>query len=427
MGSINFNLVKASIIVVLILSFIGIHYGVTLLSIEQYIELRKIELSILVCIGIFGGLMMLFHKKRSRSRNIFASIMLMCGLAAAITLVAFLLNSTGIVVKRCISPGVLSYGNFFAFLFSLYPIDVMRPGWLTLKRTSLLFLPAFLLSIVCVLYVMSGGSLNRVSSLAQAFQVLSPLDLTCRFLMLGYPIYSMILLLKYRKEYNSWVENNYTTIPSISIEWLDYYIVGYFIILISYLYLITVGSIQSTLAHGFIFITFFSGLYGKVLFHSNPYSENQFISDKEVPDENNIIKSNTSKDNYRFEDKIDYYKELLDNWFKTEKPYLRNDFKLIDIAELLPLNRTYLSRLLNEGYQKNFNSLITSLRVEESIRLMNEDSNYTMSQISDITGFSSPSVFGRSFLREKGISPKQYFNEVKIINIQNEKFDEELI
>lgn len=57
---------------------------------------------------------------------------------------------------------------------------------------------------------------------------------------------------------------------------------------------------------------------------------------------------------YRFVDKIPEYKAMLEQWMQTEKPHLNKDFKLLDVMQVLPLNRSYLSRIFNEAYGETF-------------------------------------------------------------------------
>ena len=110
------------------------------------------------------------------------------------------------------------------------------------------------------------------------------------------------------------------------------------------------------------------------------------------------------------------HKEKLIQWMEQDKPYLNTDFRLIDIIEILPLNCTYISRLINDDIGETFFSFVMKYRIEESIRLLESRYDLTIAQIAIESGFSSPSVFGRSFLKEKGISPLEYRKEYMLPN-----------
>lgn len=98
----------------------------------------------------------------------------------------------------------------------------------------------------------------------------------------------------------------------------------------------------------------------------------------------------------------------LERWMQEQKPYRQKDFKLLDVMQVLPLNRSYISHLFNEGYGETFFNFVMRYRIEESVRLLENHPEMNIRRISDLCGFSSPSVFGRAFLKNKGVTPKQY-------------------
>ncbi|MEG1633992.1 MAG: AraC family transcriptional regulator [Rikenellaceae bacterium] len=111
---------------------------------------------------------------------------------------------------------------------------------------------------------------------------------------------------------------------------------------------------------------------------------------------------------YRFVDMMPQYKIKLEEWMDRDKPYLNKDFKLIDVMNVLPLNRSYLSRMFNDLYGETFLSFVMRYRIKESTHLLSTRSDITISYIALICGFSSPSVFGRAFMKIYGVTPKQY-------------------
>lgn len=93
---------------------------------------------------------------------------------------------------------------------------------------------------------------------------------------------------------------------------------------------------------------------------------------------------------------------------ETEKPYLNPEFRLIDLRQILPLNRTYLSQLIHTEYDCNFYQFVTKYRIEEAKRLMTEHPDMKMQDVAEQSGFSSPVVFSRIFTRETGTSPSDW-------------------
>jgi AraC-like DNA-binding protein len=93
---------------------------------------------------------------------------------------------------------------------------------------------------------------------------------------------------------------------------------------------------------------------------------------------------------------------------ETEKPYLNPDFRLNDLRQVLPLNRTYLSQLINTEYGCSFYQWVNRLRIEEAKRLMREQPDLKIQDIADRCGFSSRRVFSQIFTRETGTTPTEW-------------------
>ena len=67
--------------------------------------------------------------------------------------------------------------------------------------------------------------------------------------------------------------------------------------------------------------------------------------------------------------------KTFENYIKKHKPYLDPDFKITDLVEELGINRTYISRFINETYKVNFNRYINRCRLLELERLAKLPSN----------------------------------------------------
>ena len=127
----------------------------------------------------------------------------------------------------------------------------------------------------------------------------------------------------------------------------------------------------------------------QILFRPNPWVEEEETEVSPSPD-------------------LPPYAETLERWMQTEKPYLNKDFRLTDLQRILPLNRTYLSQLINTAFGCTFYQYVTNYRIKEAKRLMREQPEMKVSDVSDRCGFSSPTVFGRTFARETGLTPSEW-------------------
>ena len=77
------------------------------------------------------------------------------------------------------------------------------------------------------------------------------------------------------------------------------------------------------------------------------------------------------------------------------------------LAEIATVNKYYLSHIYKEAYGISPISYMIACRIQEGKRLL-ADTDLSLSQISSILGFSSPSYFSQSFRKAEGISPVEY-------------------
>lgn len=230
-----------------------------------------------------------------------------------------------------------------------------------------------------------------------------------RLLVLFYPIFGLAIMLRYRNNYKVWCENNFASMKNIDSKWLGDYIFGNFVITYSCLVIVFSNNPRSVLVHNIIFLCFFLYGFHRVFSRKNPYPEGYF---KASMNETKAVSSESGEQDQKsqshFARKLPEYREKLEQWMEKEKPYLCKDFKLTDAMEILPLNRSYLSRLFNEGYGESFYQFVMRYRIEESKQLLLSRPDLTISTIAGMSGFSSPSVFGRAFTQEMQCSPMQW-------------------
>lgn len=109
-----------------------------------------------------------------------------------------------------------------------------------------------------------------------------------------------------------------------------------------------------------------------------------------------------------FADKISGYTCQVREWLERECPYLNPDFKLIDVLAAVPLNRTYLSRVFNEGFGSSFSTVVRGYRLAHARKLLVDQPMLSVVEVARRSGFSSGSVFHRVFLAAVGLTPMQY-------------------
>ena len=98
--------------------------------------------------------------------------------------------------------------------------------------------------------------------------------------------------------------------------------------------------------------------------------------------------------------------------FESDKIYKQTDLRITTVSECLKTNRTYVSRLINEEFNINFNEFVNRYRVKEARELLNSRNNYlyTMELIAEKSGFGSVNSFTRVFKELEGVTPGQFKN-----------------
>lgn len=127
-----------------------------------------------------------------------------------------------------------------------------------------------------------------------------------------------------------------------------------------------------------------------------------------VPSHDTLDDMEKSVENHNFHSHSP--KELLEKLLEKDKIFINSDLRITDVAKLMGTNRTYVSRIVNEDLQTNFNDLINKCRVEYAKELMNND-NYNHLTLSDIafkSGFSTTSSFYRIFNNFEKVSPGKF-------------------
>lgn len=322
-------------------------------------------------VGLSGAWLMVRHSDGMKIRKVWAFTLL----AYAIFAVILLMRLTSFVDTP--KEGFMSLqgwqmlaGNFLFWLLLLYPTESLRPGWMNLTRGILHGLPVIIAFIV-----------DEVTTIDM------------RIILALYPMVSLYFLAQHIRKYRLWCEENYSTMDHIDAQWIVRYMNMCLIDGALFFTLCFVGSVSVAFTQQWLLLLIIGYSTEQILFRKEPqYLE---LEEEETND------STTEESNAE-------YRQTLEQWMESEKPYLNPEFRLQDLRQVLPLNRTYLSQFINAEYNCSFYQFVTKYRVEEAKRLMKEQPEMKMQDIAEHCGFSSPTVFTRIFARETGLTPKEW-------------------
>ncbi len=268
-------------------------------------------------------------------------------------------------------------GDLIAWLLLAYPSELLQPGWLTLKGALKRIVPVIVLGVI---------------------DMLVPYDL--RWLMALVPMVWVALILKHVRAYRIYTEENYGSVEQTDEKWVVRYLLMILVLAMSYIYLCF--SDEPTRLFTQQWLILFAIIYtnDQIIFRSKPWIEEaakEPVEDETVTDTKETPTGSNAE-----------YRATLEEWMTREKPYTNPEFRLMDLRRVLPLNRTYLSQLINAEYGCNFYQFVTRYRIEDAKQLMTDHPDMKMQDIAEQCGFSSPTVFARIFARETGTSPSEW-------------------
>lgn len=348
-------------------------------------SLSEILNGIVGTVCLIGAWMLFRHSNGIRVRVLWAHVLMVWACLEILLLMNVMAYNIPIGTHETISlrGWEMAIGNVYAWLLLLYPTEVLRPGLLNFKRSVLFIAPVVIVA---------------------ALDYFIPADL--RILLAIYPVILLFMLIMHIRAYRAWCEENYSSMDNIDVQWIWRYITmdllngGQYCVL-SWAY---------TPAHAFTqqWLLLFMLAYSteQILFRPDPWKMVRSNRPSNAPAEPEEDES--AENNAPAELSNAAYREMLEAWMQKEKPYVNPEFRLLDLRQALPLNRTYLSQLINSEYGCSFYQFVTNYRIEEAKRLMEANPDMKIQDISDRCGFSSPTVFSRIFARETGMTPREW-------------------
>ena len=313
------------------------------------------------------------HSENLRIRHMWVYALLLWGLGDLSYLVCYLIAPMQLMNMGAehLTVYELFIGNLLGWVMVLYPTETLRPGWLTWKTVLWQLLP--MTALVALEYIV-------------------PFSL--RLLIALYPYALLAMVLTHIRRYRQWCEDNFSTLDNMDVQWIIRYCIMLVLIGLNYVY-ICIGSGHT---RGFTqqWFVIFMLVYSteQILYRKDPWQRLRTIPQEEETTE--------------IDQPYVAYKETLEAWLEKEKPYCNPDFQLTDLRQVLPLNRSYLSRFINTEYGCSFYKWVNGLRIKEAKRLLTEQPDLKIQDIADRCGFSSRRVFSQIFTRETGTTPTEW-------------------
>jgi AraC-like DNA-binding protein len=150
--------------------------------------------------------------------------------------------------------------------------------------------------------------------------------------------------------------------------------------------------------------------YKSSLLLQAPALQNNFFEEAEVIEIDDVQKEKKEDGSLLAE-----WKPKIEALLKNEKVYEDAELSLTQVAKQLKTNPSIISKVVNQGFQLNFNDLINNYRIEavkEKLKA-GEQKTQTLLGIAFDCGFNSKATFNRAFKKVTGLSPKEWLVKMK--------------
>ncbi len=366
---------------------------------------------------LLGAIFLFLRANGNRARVILSATFLWWFLDNLNRLLHVYINGQEIVVYEFFSPFFLIFGNLLVIITFPFTLETIRPGWINWKRGALFFVPwlctASTYFMVLAIKQEPIAVLDNLSDFVQQighFNVWFRIPLFAMFF--AYMCALLLIITRYKFYYDRWCNENYPDTSRMNIEWLKHFVWGNWGIAIFFVFMLFNSGVWAFLAHQLVLQACFGIVLYKALFHENPYSSQFF---EETLNEEAAIQlyekeESRLKDTYP-DNSLEEYKAIFEEWMNSRTPYTHRDFKLMDVTKVLPLNRTYLSRFFNDGYNASFSQVVQEYRIKMAQELIDCNEKVVIKEVAKECGFISLSSFHATFLRITGMTPRQYKNK----------------
>ena len=327
--------------------------------------------------SIFAIHILCFRRCRTRYQTILGIVMAVWAVSNIKDLV---ITFPGFYTERVLN-WIMIIDGWSALTYTILVLEVVMPGWTTMKRLLLLSMP---FAIFTVIY---------------AFCPTKEVILAYCIFLWCYAWTVIAIGYVKAKRHISYVRSNYSNIDDIDVSWLRPVFIFAIVSQLSWL----LTSLCATVAADILYYVSTLVLWLMVLKYSWNFRP-VAISGQEHsrPQQPQSV--------------LPFAAGTLESLVEQQSLYLNADLTLQDLATMMHTNRTYLSQYLRDNVGQTFYDYINRLRIEKkSIPMMREHPEYTLEYVALQSGFGSISTFRRAFQKFTGMSPSQFSSQFTVL------------
>lgn len=278
------------------------------------------------------------------------------------------------------------------------------------------FIPAGSMLVAGIFGVFIFGDEVKLS-LMDPYSEKSVFIIVMRTIIPFYGITYLFMSLSELKKYHQRLKEKFSNIEKLKLNWLKYIIFGIAIVwMLEIIQVILIDIVEKpdNIAYNYIYAAVSILIY-LITYKSLKQPEVFLFADEE--NTKGKQKAPIYKKSGLSEEAASESLSKLIKIMDEEKPYLKNDLTLPDLASSIHLSTHNLSEVINTKLNQNFYDLINKYRVEEVKRLIEKDEEikFSILALGFEAGFSSKSAFYSAFKKVTGITPAQYRSDIRKI------------
>ncbi|MCU0389450.1 MAG: helix-turn-helix domain-containing protein, partial [Chitinophagaceae bacterium] len=107
---------------------------------------------------------------------------------------------------------------------------------------------------------------------------------------------------------------------------------------------------------------------------------------------------------------LEKWKQAIEQMLLQQRLFEDEELTLTQLSKRLSSNPSFISKVINDGFGKNFNDFINGYRVEALIGKFRagEHKTQTLQALAFDCGFNSKATFNRAFKKHTGLSPSEW-------------------
>ncbi len=284
----------------------------------------------------------------------------------------------------------------------------LNPDFKLQKNQYLHFIPAVLWVLLHVVMVVTDKLiLGRYYFLiseddpdfAEWYQFLSLISLVC-YLVLTY---------RYYAHYQKFISQIVSNADAVRFKWIRNFLIVFlaFVILTLIFTLLPLVGIPLDYRGSWWYFFFFGFLFYYISIEGFSNIKTNKVAFEELSKE--IEKEEVMPKAQAIEDLEMWKAKVLKNVVEDQN-FINPELSLPDLAKSLRTNPSFLSKVVNQGFEQNFNDFVNEKRVLAVVEKLKagEQKQLTLLAIAYDCGFNSKATFNRAFKKVTGQSPKDF-------------------